>query len=445
MATLTLMLDKRNKKAKEFPLIIRVRHKGIPKNIPLGYKLTPEQWNEDKNQVKASFPNSKRANHKIDEKWAIASKIISDYNTVLKTLTVYEVVDLIHNALIKSVEENTLILKSEPKKIQTFLNVYGTKVIARYQDARRFGMADAMRSAIDLLLKFNSGEDILISKINEIFLEDLESWYLSKDNKPVNKKTSNKSKTIYKKNTLNGLGVRLRSIRRVYNLAIKDTSTELKLDDYPFGKGRYAIKQQRTKKRAANLDIIEQIKEMDIPKESPLWHHKNYFLVNFYMRGMNFMDMAYLKVGSISKGRLKYQRRKTRRGANVKEFDILIPEYVLRLFKYYIKGKSKENLIFPILDDVIHIESEERVHEIYKNRRRNHNRRLNTISKKLNLDIKLTTYVARHTFATAGLYKGISKAEIGDMLGHTNYYTTEAYFADFENEILDKAAEKIFG
>ncbi|WP_282088331.1 tyrosine-type recombinase/integrase [Aquimarina algiphila] len=85
------------------------------------------------------------------------------------------------------------------------------------------------------------------------------------------------------------------------------------------------------------------------------------------------------------------------------------------------------------------------MHEIYKNRRRNHNHRLSTISKKLNLDIKLTTYVARHTFATAGLYKSISKAEIGDMLDHTNYYTTEAYFADFENKVLGEAAEKIFG
>ncbi len=55
----------------------------------------------------------------------------------------------------------------------------------------------------------------------------------------------------------------------------------------------------------------------------------------------------------------------------------------------------------------------------------------------------LTTYVARHTFATAGLHKGISKAQIGDMLGHANYNTTEAYFEAFDTEILDRAADII--
>ena len=57
--------------------------------------------------------------------------------------------------------------------------------------------------------------------------------------------------------------------------------------------------------------------------------------------------------------------------------------------------------------------------------------------------VKLTTYVARHSFATIGLHKGIDKSKIGDMLGHSDYNVTEAYFADFEEGILDEAAEKI--
>ncbi|GAA4275991.1 tyrosine-type recombinase/integrase [Aquimarina mytili] len=444
MATLTLMLDQRNKNAKKFPLILRVRHKGIPKNIQLGYKLDSKQWDGDNNRIKSSFPNSSRANYKVSERLGIASKVVSDYNSTLKDLDVYQLVEIIKKAFIKNEEEKFGILHKIAPQKSTYLNKYGTEIIKRYHEAGRFGMADAMRGAIDLVIKYNTNEDILLSAIDEIFLEDLESWYLSKNNKPINKK-SDTSKISYKKNTLNGLGVRLRSIRRIYNLAIKDNSTELKTENYPFGKGGYSIKQQRSKKRAVDLDVIEQIKHLDTPEESPLWHHKNYFLVYFYMRGMNFMDMAYLRVGAINKGRLKYKRRKTRRGTNVKEFDILIPNEIKDILKYYTAGKSKEDLVFPILADVMYTESEERIHEIYKSRRKNHNRRLNTIGKKLNLDIRLTTYVARHTFATAGLYKGVPKSQIGDMLGHTNYYTTEAYFADFENEILDKAAEKIFG
>ena len=443
MATLTLMLDTRNKKAEIYPLVIRVRHKRIPKNIQLGYKLSKEQWNEEKNLVKSTYPNSKKANHIITKKWTIAHQVISEYNPFLENLTVYEVVDLINAAFKNDDEEKLKTLQREKERSHTYLKLYGEKVIKRYTDANRYGMADNLKGAISLFIKYNGGDDLPLSAINQIFLEDLEAWYLSKNNRPVNRKKVT-AIVNYKQNSLNGLGVSLRGIRRIFNLAIKDPDTELTLEHYPFGKQGYSIKQQRTKKRAVNLEVIDQIKNLDCEPESPIWHHKNYFLVNFYMRGMNFMDMAYIKVGAIHKGRLKYKRRKTRRGGNVKEFDILIPEAIKDIFDYYTNGKKKDDLIFPIIDDVINTKAEGEVHEIYKNRRRNHNRRLGTIGRKLNLDTKLTTYVGRHTFATAGLHKGISKAQIGDMLGHTNYYTTEAYFADFENEVLDQAADKIF-
>ena len=97
------------------------------------------------------------------------------------------------------------------------------------------------------------------------------------------------------------------------------------------------------------------------------------------------------------------------------------------------------------MEDVIDSSNEQRIYALYQNRLRNHNRRLNTIGKAIGLDTKLTTYVARHTFATAGLHKGVSKAQIGDMLGHTSYYTTEAYFDDFDKEVLDDAADQILG
>ncbi|WP_271785126.1 site-specific integrase [Aquimarina algiphila] len=427
MATLTLMLDKRNKKANKFPLVIRIYHKRIPKNIPLGYKLQPSEWNEEKNQVKSTFKNSTRANHFVTTRMSIATKVIADYHANLKNMTAYEVADLIVRAIKNEEEQKPLHTNTVSLKRGTYLKEYSKKVMARYYGAKRFGTADAIHNAIVFIMKYNHDKDMLMSDINELFLEDLEAYYLGQGN------------------SLNGLGVHLRSIRRIYNLAIKDSETELTMQEYPFGRNGYSIKQQRTKKRAVSLDVINKIVKLDYPVGSPLWHHKNYFLVNFYMRGMNFMDMAYLQVDTIHKGRLQYKRRKTRRGNNVKEFDILIPENVKEIFNFYLSNKSSNDLIFPILQDVFHEESDDRIFEVYKNRRRNHLRRLRTIGKQIGLETKLTTYVARHTFATAGLHKGISKAQVGDMLGHTNYYTTEAYFADFENKVLDEAAEKIFG
>ncbi len=158
---------------------------------------------------------------------------------------------------------------------------------------------------------------------------------------------------------------------------------------------------------------------------------------------MNFMDLAFLTTDAIQDGRLHYKRRKTRRGSTVKEFNIKITEEAQRILDYYADPKKDEGLAFPIMRDVINTADQQYVYDLYQNRLRNHNRRLAAIGKSIGLEDNLTTYVARHTFATAGLHKGISKAQIGDMLGHTNYYTTEAYFDDFDKEILDDAADKI--
>ena len=91
------------------------------------------------------------------------------------------------------------------------------------------------------------------------------------------------------------------------------------------------------------------------------------------------------------------------------------------------------------MEDVIHSDDDLQMYNVY------HNRWLLTIGKAIGLEEHLTTYVARHTFATAGLHRGVSKAQLGDMLGHTNYYTTEPYFDDFDKDVLDEAAEQILG
>ncbi len=426
MATLTLMLDKRNKKAKKFPLVIRVSHKRLPKNIQLGYKLSENEWNETKKQIKSPFENSARANAKVQKKMTIASEVLSEYDTLLGNMNVYQITHLIKDRF-EEIEQDQLSNSEFQHSSKIKLNDYGRKIIKRYQKAKRYDMANAFQDGIDMLLKFHGNDDLLITDINETFLEELEADYLGKGQK------------------INGLGVRLRAIRRIFNLAIKDKSTNLTIEDYPFGKSGYSIKKERSKKRAVKLKVIDQIRQLEYPANSSLWHHRNYFLFMLNMRGMNFIDLAFLKLEAIQNERLKYKRRKTRRGQSVKEFDIKITSEAKQILDYYLTGKSKNDLIFPIMEDIINEPDELRVYEVYKNRLRNHNRRLNSIGKMIGLEEKLTSYVARHTFATAGLHKGVSKAQIGDMLGHTNYYTTEAYFDDFDKEVLDDAANQILG
>ncbi|MGK7390265.1 MAG: phage integrase SAM-like domain-containing protein [Candidatus Cyclobacteriaceae bacterium M2_1C_046] len=428
MAKLNLMPDPRYNKTDKCPLVIRISHKGIPKYLKTGFILNSKEWDEKRKQIKSSFPNSVRANSKVQRKMSLAQDVLSDHDAVLKELTA----DQITNQIIQRFEENDKeklppTHSLAPQSQKTFLKQYGEKIIARYKKANRFGMVGSFEDALVTFLKFYGNNNLLLTDIDETFLEDLEADYLGQGLK------------------LNGLGTKLRAVRRIYNLAIKDKDTELNETHYPFGKSGYSIRTEKAKKRAINLEAIQAIRDLDYPINSTRWHHRNYFLFMFNMRGMNFIDLAFLPTDAIQGDRLKYKRTKTKRGNSVKEFNIKITEEAQYILDYYADPKNDKGLTFPIMRDVIDSADKEYIYKLYQNRLRNHNRRLAFIGEAVGLTENLTTYVARHTFATAGLHKGISKAQIGDMLGHTNYYTTEAYFDDFDKEVLDDAADQILG
>ncbi len=461
MATLGLMLDPRNTTSEKLPLVIRVTHKRKRKYIPLGYILSPvnpKEWNADTKQVTSKYPNSKRTNLKIQKKMTLASEVLSENDSILSKLAVEDLRDMINERFQELETEKTTAVVARKMKLTTSLYAYTQKVEARYEKAGKYGSRDTFKDALNLIYRFKLNDDalwdkiiidikagkkehpflihlketLLLTDINETFLEDLEADFISRTN----------CRGEY--NSLGGLGPHLRALRRIFNLAIKDKETEVNRDDYPFGNEGYSIKKGNPKKRAVKIDVIEKMEKLDYTKDSPIWHHRNYFLFSFYMRGMNFIDLAYLKISNIENNRIIYRRRKTRHAASSSEFDIQVPKKAMDILKHYIGNKKSDQLVFPILEKVIDCGDGGKIHDYYKRSRKNHNKRLNTISKALGLSKNLTTYVARHTFATAGLHKGISKAQIGDMLGHANYNTTEAYLSGFDKETLDDAANSIF-
>lgn len=433
MATSKLMLDKdihyrkevEPEKDQSFPLVLRISHRSKKKYIQTGYHVKEDEWDAGTGRVTKTFQNSGRVNAKIATMLAISLDIVSLPKDVLRNMNVLQVAELVQTKINEAFE--VVIPKPVLEEITgTTLEAYSKKVVERYRKAKRHGMADSFEQAVDALVRFNGGVDIAMSRITETFLEDLEADWLGRGNK------------------LGGLGVHLRAIRRICNLAIKDEDTELTTDNYHFGSHGYSIKKGKSKKRAISLDYIQVLRDFDYEVGSPLWHHRNYFLFSFNLRGMNFADLAFLTLENLEDDRLVYERKKTRRGDNVKTFNIKLTNEAKSILSIYTKGKKRNDLIFPILTDVINCGDDRRIHEVKKMKLANHNRRLTKIAKDIGLEGKLTTYVARHTFATAGLYKGVSKTQIGEMMGHTSAVTTEAYFDEFDKEVLDDAADVIF-
>jgi integrase len=199
---------------------------------------------------------------------------------------------------------------------------------------------------------------------------------------------------------------------------------------YPFK--NITIKSQKTRKRAVNKDVIKMVEELDVSQQENLQLYKDLFMFSFYNRGMNFVDMAFLKVSNIVNGRIEYTRQKTGQ-----QFSIKITDKAKEIISRYNDLKNADSYIFPI----IYRKGMEYLD--YRNAMRLMNKKLKKISTLLKLDVSLTTYVSRHSWATIAKKSGVVTAVISEGLGHTTEEITQVYLDSFENNVLDDANELI--
>ncbi|WP_408042331.1 site-specific integrase [Tenacibaculum litopenaei] len=161
---------------------------------------------------------------------------------------------------------------------------------------------------------------------------------------------------------------------------------------------------------------------------------KTIFLASFYMMGISFIDMAFLKVENIVDGRILYTRKKTHRPYNIK-----ISASLEVILQYYSKGKNKGDYLFPILKQ----DSLPQQYKRLKEARKRYNKKLKKLAVLADIDEHLTSYVSRHTFASLANNKGIPVSAISEMLGHESLKTTQIYLNSLSNNILDNYNDMI--
>lgn len=150
--------------------------------------------------------------------------------------------------------------------------------------------------------------------------------------------------------------------------------------------------------------------------------------------GMNFSDMAKLKWNNIQEGRIIYKRSKTG-----KLFTIKILPPVQEILDQYKDHNKNSDYIFPIL--MRNHQTPIQIKNRLKSGLRTLNKHLKNIGESVGIKKKLTSYVARHTWAIVMKKSGISTTIISEGLGHSNENITQVYLDSFENETLDKANE----
>lgn len=234
--------------------------------------------------------------------------------------------------------------------------------------------------------------------------------------------------------TDSGVSVKMRTIRALYNDAI--SKGYAKKENYPFDNYKISKLKRNSNKGALSLENIKKITGMDIAKYPNLIDTKNYFLFSYYTGGMNFYDKMNLRWENVKEDRIVYTRRKTKGNFTIK---ILPP--VKEILDYYKSQNRKTKYVFPILlkEGLTPIQIEYRKDKTLKK----YNRDLKLIAEVCEISETITSYVARHSFATNLKQKGVSTDVISEALGHQNLAVTQTYLKELENDVIDDAMEKL--
>lgn len=264
--------------------------------------------------------------------------------------------------------------------------------------------AETYRATLNSFRNFRKGEDLMLDCITSEVMEDYEAWL---------RKRGLVSNTI---------SFYIRILRAVYNRAVEDNVID---DRNPFRHVYTGI--DKTVKRALPLSVIKRIKNLDLSCNPTLDFARNMFLMSFYLRGMSFIDMAYLKKTDLKNGYVVYRRRKTGQ--------MLVIEWTREM--QTICDKYPENRSVYLLPIIRTAGTNEWC--TYRNVGYNINHNLKKIALMLGVDVRLTMYVARHSWASAAKAKGIPLSVISEGMGHDSETTTRIYLASLDTSVVDRA------
>lgn len=389
------------------PILISVIKDRKRKTFSTGHSAFKSEWNFKKNIPNSSHPNKANLILRLTRIKTDVNDIILLLENKKKPFTASDIV-------------NTYLKKKSDLTFEDYCN----QLITFLKKSDKNGNAIVYQSSLESVKDFIGSKKVQLNEIDYNFVKRYQEFLESKEI-TVKKGTKEEYK---KKLTVNGISFYLRTLRAIINKAIKEGLIDE--TSYPFK--NISIKSQKTRKRAVNKNVIKMVEELDVSQEESLQLYKDLFMFSFYNRGMNFVDMAFLKVKNIESGRLNYTRQKTGQ-----QFSIKITDKAKAIIDRYNEMKNPESYIFPIIC------RKGKEYLDYRNAMRLMNKKLKKISDILKLDVPLTTYVSRHSWATIAKRSGIATAVISEGLGHESEETTQVYLDSFENDVLDDANELI--
>lgn len=390
----SVLLDTRTvNKEGTYPVKIKVYFQGKPKYYSTGICMST------KDELEEILESKSKKNIEIQD---IIGKELS---RILKNIDI-----LVERGTFSFSNLNNML----GKNIGGTLNEMISAKIKELDNEEKFGSSAFYKGTLSLLKRYIK-HDVLINEVTVEWLNGLEKFIL---------KTASQTT----------VAMNMRNIRTIMNIA-KQTGV-IRESDYPFGRGKYQIKEGSGKKKALNKKQLKAIAEYSDGSMTTEFY-RDLWLFIYFCNGLNVADLISLKFSDIQNGEISFIRKKTKdRTRDVKRIYAAITPEMYSIINKWGNDPKKSVYIFPFLKPSDSAWEHEKKK---KNLTKLINKRMKMIGEKLNLG-KITTYVARHTYATILRNEGVPISIISPMLGHSSVTTTEIYLADLESEYRAKNA-----
>ena len=387
----------------EHPLMLRIAQNGKSKYKSLKISVTAKHWDFDRNVPKPNCPSKDLIN-----------KII------LKTKLEYQQKVLEKKANEEEFTASSLIHEQENEIKAMTVDDFYKQLIKELKEKGQIGNSYAYLSSYDNLKNFNKGKKLnyTFSHIDVVFCKKFEDWMRRKGNKDTT------------------ISFQFRTLRAVFNRAI--TAKVVSKDKNPFTEFKLSHLNTKTMKRALSKSDILKIMDADCHDKSELSQlAHDLFCFSYLCGGISLVDMANLTPDNIIEGRLIYHRQKTHGSINLQ-----LSDRALQIINKYSNYQKKANYFFPILHCKRHITPMQK-HNRVRKYCLHINHELKQLANELNITANVTTYVARHSFATILKKSGVNIGIISQALGHQDIKTTQIYLSKFDNEQVDEAMKNL--
>lgn len=405
MASVALYLRKKPLRNGTYPIQIRITKNRKNVYITTEASILADYWDEDKQRVKKSHPNSARMNNYLVTKLAEVEDINFELEKKEPTVSAQTI-------------QKQVIAPLKGKSFFAFADEY----LENLKTAGNYNVYTSEKPRITRFRKFLN-RDITFQEITPSLLQAFEAYLLGEVK--VTKRTVSNYMIL---------------IRLLFNRAIATTPQIVGIEYYPFGKGKMKVTIPESMKIGCTEEEVSLIENIQLDPESLDNHARNIWLFSFYLAGMRGSDVLLTNVNDLIDGRLFYTM-----GKNDKPGSLKLPEKALVIAKWYMsRGINRNNLLFPLLNHVTDFSDTYDVQRKIKHTIKRLDQALKRIAKQLEIKKKLTMHISRHTFGNISGDK-IPPRLLQKLYRHSSISTTMIYQQNFMFKDADDALEKIIG